>query len=322
LINCLAAGLFMGLLALLGLRGPARRLRNPLLAFHVFVLLFIVGNAITLVSADMFWEEVGIAVLYSGSMPAAVACWLIALRYAEVQGEPFAWAGRWATRVPVALTALAWAVMITNPWHGRFLVPVIGAHNVHLALWHPLVWLGYALVSGSVVLLGLLAWRSPERSVRRNAALMGVGISVTLVANALSYVVPPVVHIDITVAGLCLTSLVFLYGAYRTRLFALLPIASREVLRHDPDALLLLTPDGRLLGSNPAALDLLGLGAPAPGTSAFALLAARLCEPDGSPLRPDALGWSARGSAGCAPGSGGSRDRTASLQPTRSASRT
>jgi hypothetical protein len=63
-VNLIAAGLFLGLVAVLQLRPPPQRLRGPLLAFYLFVLLYIVGDAITLTSPDLFWEQLGIAILY------------------------------------------------------------------------------------------------------------------------------------------------------------------------------------------------------------------------------------------------------------------
>jgi PAS domain S-box-containing protein len=289
LINWIAAGLFLGLLLFLSVRRPPRRLWPSLVAFQSFVLLYILGDALTLVSRDLFWERVGIAVLYSGSMPAAAACWLIAIRYAEVQGCPQPRAGPAWVRLPIAATVLAWLGMITNPWHGQFLVPVIGANNQHLWLWYPVVWIGYLLTIGAVVLFGMLAWRTPEATVRRNAVIMAAGISLTLFFNYLSYRVPAPLPLDLTVVGLSLTSVVFLYGSYRTRLFSLLPIAALEILRHDPDGIVLASPTGRLLYANPAALDLLELESPDPELNAFSVLSRRLRNAEGQGLEAGEL---------------------------------
>ncbi|MBW1686870.1 MAG: response regulator [Deltaproteobacteria bacterium] len=285
LLNLVAAGLFLGLVALLSVRRPPGRLWLPLLAFQFFLLLYIVGDTITLSSTSMFWEQVGIAVLYSGSLPAAVACWLVAIRYAEAQGCPFPWAGLAWLRIPVALTAVAWLATVTNAWHGRVLLPVIGAHNEHLWPWYPLMGLGYVQTTGAVLLLGSLAWRGPERSVRRNAAVMALAVAVTLCFNFLSYVVPSAVPFDLTIAGLCVTGVVFLYGAYRTGLFLLLPVASRQILHHDFDGLLIATSDARVHYVNPAAFELLDIETPPPDANVFALLAARLRDAAGGVVR-------------------------------------
>ncbi len=107
LVNLIAAGLFLGLIAALELRPAPRRLRQPILAFLIATLLYVLGDAITLASQDIFWEQVGISILYSGSLPATAACFLTVLRYAEEQGYP----SRLGQRVwPVGLvaTCLAW----------------------------------------------------------------------------------------------------------------------------------------------------------------------------------------------------------------------
>jgi len=289
LLNLVAAGLFLGLIALLSVRRPAERLWLPLLAFQLFLLLYIVGDAITLSSTDMFWEQLGITVFYSGSLPAAAACWLVAIRYAEAQGYPFPWVRPAWLRVPLALTAVAWLAIITNPWHGRVLLPVIGANNEHLWPWYPLIGLGYVQITGAVALLGILAWRGPARHIRRNAAIMALAVAFTLCFNFLSYAVPSAVPFDLTIAGLCVTGVVFLYGAYRTGLFLLLPIASRQILHHGVDGLLVATPEGGVQYVNPAAFALLDIEAPPPGANVFSLLAARLRDAAGGAIQPAQL---------------------------------
>ena len=113
-MNLIAAGLFLGLVAMQQLRPPPRRLRGPLLAFDLFVLLYIVGDAITLTSPDLYWEQLGIAILYTGSLPAAAACYRMALRYCEEQGHPSALGARlWPLAAFAAFAS--WLVVLTNP---------------------------------------------------------------------------------------------------------------------------------------------------------------------------------------------------------------
>ena len=107
---CLVAGLAISVIA----RHPPRVLSPVLLVYQVCALLYLVGDAITLVSSDLLVEQTGIAILYSGSIPAAAACWILTLRYAEAQGMPFAWASGWWIRAPIAMAGVSWAVMIVG----------------------------------------------------------------------------------------------------------------------------------------------------------------------------------------------------------------
>ena len=288
LVNLIAAGLFLGLIAMLQLRPPPRRLRGPLLAFDLFVLFYVVGDAITLTSPDLFWEQLGIAILYTGSLPAAAACFRVALCYSEEQGYPFRRGARlWP--LAVCATSLAWLVMVTNPWHGRVLVPVIGANNDHLMLYAPVVGVGYGLTVAATALFARLALRAADPKVRLSAWAMAVGPFSTMVLNWTAGYMPLLVPWDLTVTGLSLTAIVFLAGAYRTRLFNLLPVAYSEILRHDPDGILLAGPEGSLLQSNPAAGKLLGHVPPGSSADLFAWLSERLIDADGRELSSSAL---------------------------------
>ena len=270
-----AIALVSGLALAVILLRPPRRLEPVLLLYQLFVLLFLLGDTVTRFSSVMWVERLGIALLYSGSIPAAAACWILALRFAEVQGRPFPWAAPVWERVPIVLSAVAWAVMITNPLHGQFLTPVIGEHNIHHWAWFCTVPLGYALAAGALGLHLLLAWSTPDRVVRGNAILMAGAVGVTMGFNFLSQF-ESLLPFDPTVVGLGGASAIFLYGAYRTQLFSLLPVAVAETTRYDPNGQILVDLEGRWLRSNPAAVKLLGAGLEQPGRDVIALLAARL----------------------------------------------
>ncbi len=290
LINAVAVGLIAGLLAIAVLRLRRRtRLDRPLKAFLAFVLLYVIGDAVTLLSTTMLVEEIGIALFYTGSFWAALSCWWLTLRYADAQAEPFRWAGKPAVRLPAALVFVVWLFAMTNPWHGLFLTPVIGANNDKGALWLPCVSLGWALAFASVVVFGALAVRTEDPRVRRNALIMAVGIGFAVVTN-FAAVYAPRPGIDLTVVGLTATILTFLYGVIRTRLFELQPVAAHEIIAHDPHALLLASPQGRLLGANPSACALLALAPDdRPARRLFEILDGSLRTPEGGPIQSATL---------------------------------
>jgi hypothetical protein len=286
--NVIAIGLVAAMLVAVTARRPPTSLWPVLPLYQAFVLLYLVGDAITLVSTDMATEQLGIALLYSGSLPAAVACWVLAIRYAEAQGIPFQWAKGWWIRGPVAITAVAWLVMITNPLHGVFLTPVIGDHNIKNAGWSLLAPWGFAFVYGSVGLYCILARRAKDPAVRRNALVMATALFVTLAFTFLSHNAPWL-PFDLTVVGLGGASVLFLVGAYSSRLFSLLPLAVIEAARNDPNGLVLVDLEGCWLRSNLAASKLLGDELQRPGRDVIALLARRLRGSDGETLRSDEL---------------------------------
>jgi PAS domain-containing protein len=282
---CLVAGLAISIVV----RRPPRRLWPVLLLYQCFILLYLVGDAITTVSREMWLEELGIFLIYSGAVPAAAACWVLAIRYAEAQGRPFPWARGWWIRGPVVASAIAWAGAVTNPLHGQLVTPVMGADNLHHWMWYAVTPLGYLLVSGSLGLYALLAHASSDSLVRRNAVLMAGGLGVTLAFSSLAYMPSVSTPFDLTVVGLGAASAIFLYGAYRTQLFSLLPLAVVEATRHDPSGLILVDLQGTWLRSNPAAVKLLGPVLKQPGLDVVSLIARRFRGGDREPLTRDDL---------------------------------
>ncbi len=284
-----AIALVAGLALSVVYRRPPRCLFPVLLNYQLFVLLYIVGDMLTRLSQDLWVEQLGIALIYSGSIPAAAACWILTLRYAEAQGRPFPWARGWWVQGPIVASALAWTAAITNPLHGQFLTPVIGAHNEHHWMWWTFVPVGYGLVAGSLLLYGLLAATAADRLVRRNALLMAGGLAVSFLSNFFSYITKFSFPVDPNVIGVGTTSGILLYGAYRTQLFSLLPPAVVEASRADPSARILIDLEGGWLRSNAAAVKLVGSDLSQPGRDVMALLARRLRGADRERLGRDDL---------------------------------
>ena len=110
--NAVAICLVSGLAISVFVRRPPRVLWPVLLVYQLCALLYLVGDAVTLVSRDLLVEQIGIAVLYTGSIPAAAACWILTLRYAQAQGCPFPWADAqaWWFRAPLVVAGISWAV--------------------------------------------------------------------------------------------------------------------------------------------------------------------------------------------------------------------
>jgi len=279
--NLIATVFVAGLAASVALRRPPKPLWPILLIYQVFVLIYLIGDAISRVSEEMWVEQLGIALVYSGAIPAAYACWLLTLRYAESQGLPFEWArGPWIW-LPGGLSAVAWGVMITNPWHGQFVEPVIGSVNVQQPAGFWLTAASYILPWASFALFLSLTIRAQDTRVRLNALMMATGIHTTLILNFVSFSPRFQAPFNLTVLGLGMTSALFLYGAYYSRLFGLLPVALREILHHDSDGVMLLELDGRWIYSNPAAERMLDGTSTAGNLNGIDLLHTQLRDTDG-----------------------------------------
>ncbi len=287
--NLLCACLVAGLAIFVTLRRPPPALWPALPLFLVFALLYVLGDAITLVSRDLVSEQVGIAVLYSGSLPAAAACWILAVRYAETQGPAFRHIGNLALRGPLALAALGGLVALTNPWHGQLVTPVIGGPNEPHWMWWLFVPSGYGLVAAAFFLYAATARHTQDRRIRRNALTIAGGILLALGFSSVAHVPAVRTPFDVRAIGLGATIGLLLFGAYRTRMFSRLPVALAEVVRHERDGLVLVDREGFWLYSNPVASGLLGVDLQKFDADVLALMRRLLRDESGAELRESEL---------------------------------
>jgi signal transduction histidine kinase len=276
----------LGLSVLLYLRRPPEPLWPVAFICQVSALLWAVGDLATHFSTDLAQEARALTLLYTGSIPTAAAWWILAVRYARIHTRVPAWlAGPAIEAGPAALAAAGWLAFATHPWHGQFVTPVVGGPNLHHAGFWATVSFSYAEVAGASVLFAWVARRQSARE-RHNAWLLAGATMAPLAANAAYLFVRAGSTLDFTALGLCVTSAAVLFGVRWTGLFRLQPVALAEVLRRDPNGVLLVVPGGRLLFWNPAAERTLPGLALAADLEVVPRLAERLLHEDGSPVDP------------------------------------
>jgi len=236
-------------------RLPDPRFFRPLVGLIIAAFLWATGEIVTSLSPDLLWEQVGIAVLYSGSIFMAPVWWLITLRWAAEQDVPLPFTAPGWQRWPFAWAGCMWLVMLSNPWHGLFLTPIVGDRNLYPPLWWAMALPSYALAAGAfgVAIYALRATRA--RTVRRQAVLMACAGSVMVLSNWL-YVLRDAPTINATLLALAASGAVIMAGLYREGLFGLLPVALPVIAARDPDGLVLLRSGGRVAWANARAREL------------------------------------------------------------------
>lgn len=248
-------GLCIGLIGVAMSRLPRTPIRPVLYAFIGSGVLWIVGDLIASSAKSAGWKHVGLAILYTGAITLPTLWWLVALRWADdvEAGLPMrARAWRW---VPLGGSAAMWLVMITNPWHGAFLTPVIGDHNVYQPLWWAMAVPNYALILASLAVELEVARRVARREVRRQASFMIAASGLMLLSNALY--VSGLVELNATVVSLSASSALLLVGMAREGLFGVLPAALSAIAAGHPDGLVVVGPDRRVRYANGRAHELL-----------------------------------------------------------------
>jgi signal transduction histidine kinase len=255
-------GLCVGLIAVAARRLPRTPIRPLLYGFLGSGALWIVGDLIATLATSAGWKQAGLAILYTGAIPLPALWWRVALRWADdvEAGLPLrAPAWRWA---PLGWAGSMWLVMITNPWHGAFLTPVIGGRNVYEPLWYAMALPNYSLILASLAVGLAVGRRVARQEVRRQAGYMIMAAGFAVICNALY--TSRLLNLNTTVVSLSISSALLLVGMAREGLFGVLPAAFSAIAAGHPDGLVVVGPDRRVRYANRRAHELLAPFAPSP----------------------------------------------------------
>jgi signal transduction histidine kinase len=246
----------------------------------MLALLWVAGDLWATNARTLLEKQVALAVLFTGSVLLPVTWYETVRRYLVWLGVGRTWLTRRVALVPLWVGAAGWLFSVTNAWHGQLLVPRLNARNGYL--WG-IYAVSYATYASALATTAMCLWtaRVPSSAdVRRKIRVLGAATVLPLLLHIVHLHVsgtrPP---LDITAAGIGLSSAAVIYGIRRRRLFNLLPVGLGEILWRDPDGMLLLDRGGRLLQWNPAAEKLLDGLLLEPDLSLLHVLARRLEDP-------------------------------------------
>jgi len=246
----------IGLVLVALARLPDSRVIRPLLCLIITVALWSLGELVTGNADDMAQKQVGLVILYTGTIFLPACWWALAVRWAqELKGEARRTRRLWV-RAPVFWAAAMWLVMASNPLHGWFITPVLGGRNVYGALWWVMAIPNYALILLAAGLVIRASWRIGRPAVRRQAVVLVASSGLALLTNG-AYVSGSDVGPAGTLLVFAVAAAILALGMYRQSLFGVLPAALPVIFEHDPDGLLVVRPGGRLVHCNRRARELL-----------------------------------------------------------------
>lgn len=248
-------GVCMTLIGVALIRLPRKPVARPLYAFVAAGSLWAIGDLVADGAVDMTWKRVGLTMLYTGSIPVAALWWMTAVRWADDVGARLglrhpAW--QWG---PLAFAGSMWLAMITNPWHGEFITPVVGGRNLYGPIWYVMAIHNYFLILAALGVEIVAARRVASLEVRRQAGFLIAASLVTLLGN-IAYVVD-LLPFNGTVLVLSVSSALLVVGMARDGLFGVLPSALPSIADDHPDGLVVVGPDRRVRYANERAGELL-----------------------------------------------------------------
>lgn len=292
LLGAGVVGLWVGGMLALS-RLPETALSRPLRAFATCAAVWAVGDLVAAHAPDFFWKEVGVSLLYSGAIFTPPLLWLMAVRRTQELGIGPAFEGRLWTAGPLGFAAVMWVAMITNPWHGHFITPVLGGQNLYGPLWWVLAVPCWLMVLGVFALEAHAIRRVRDARLRRQAAFMILSASLMLAAHWL-YVSGAAAGLNATLPAMAASGTILVVGMLREGLFGVLPMALPVIASHDPDGLLVVRPDGRLIHANPRARVLLAPVVLAEQLPFLETLALWMRDAHGKPVNEAGPAWEQR----------------------------
>jgi PAS domain S-box-containing protein len=265
-------------LAAVGFRHRSRRVAAALSVFLVGIGLWTLGDALRVAAPNathvLFWNKVaylGIATNVPGFI-----FFVAAITNRE------RWFRRRYVVGTVAVSAVAFTLAVTNPWHhlwhaSKTYAPGTGPPVVTEEwgpLWYPWAAYGYgAVVVGGYVLGKHLFRESRSRLYRNQVALVLVGIVVPFLANLL-FTVFDVVQWDPLPVALSVTGVTFSVAIFRYDLLDITPIARDVVLESVDSGVLVLDAEDTVVDANERARSVLGIeSARIPGVGLSSVLA-------------------------------------------------
>ncbi len=267
-----------------------RRAHIPVAAMSLVVVMLGLGvssiaDAVAVLSTSETAAAIASLAILPGVGVATGAFVCLARGVARPQWAPRRGFVGWLLVEPLLITG----AVATNPWHlwvfrGAGAAELTGSATWEYGpgfWWHTL-YSYLALVIGT----GLIAWGwwkappafRPQRRTILLATLIPVAANVLYLSRAFGVVDP-------TPLGFALAGTVIFYAIFRQDLFAFSPVARALIINQIGDAIVVVSPSGRVLDLNPAAVDLLrGMNPGAPtnllGASAEALFGEGMASPD------------------------------------------
>jgi len=188
--------------------------------------------------------EIWVSVLYSGTTLLTISWLHFTLSFAKYINFGMTFDTPKLRKITVLVSLGIWFAIISNHWHGLFIVPNLNSRNDYQVLWHVIASYHYG-----IYLFCLLVFIHLHRIVKEKAHLIQIRIVLAasimpLMLNILFMSELAFDKIDLTVIGFSFSNMLFVIAIYRYGLFSLSPFTLRSLIYSESDPYLILDPNG------------------------------------------------------------------------------
>ena len=253
-------------------RRPPKALWPALPMVFFSALIFSVGDLLASIRPDnstLHW--IGMLLLYTGLLTIAPGWWLFTTRFSEMVGYRKVYF-RSTLPVLIAINAVLWIALITNPWHGQFIETRPLARSEYGPLWYVTAIVNYAALCATVFVHAREGYIAQDPTIRAQCRFLVAAVAIPMSMNMIYVFSPVALLYDPTALGYAGSCLLFLFAVERRDLFVLERVSLPSVLDHDADPILIITRHHQILYANLNAQKLFGHGTLNPGAPIDELL--------------------------------------------------
>ena len=214
---------------------------------------------------------VGMLMVYTGLLTIAPGWWFFTIGFSKMVGYRKV-AFRSGLPVLVAINALLWIGLVTNPWHGQFMETRPLARSEYGPLWYMTAAVNYIALCTAMFVHAREGFFVQDPTIRSQCRFLVAAVAVPMSMNMVYVFSPVALSYDPTALGYALSCLLFLFAVERRDLFVLERVSLPSVLDHDADPILIITRHQQLLYANPNAEQLFDQGELNPGAPIGELL--------------------------------------------------
>ncbi|XOV85199.1 MAG: histidine kinase N-terminal 7TM domain-containing protein [bacterium] len=227
---------------------------------------------------------VALYVLYAGLMGTVTFWWVSILDVAQHYRYIPAPAARMAQRLSLSAMALLLIGLLTNPWHGQFLIPNPMGMSDFKPLWYVNATALWLFIAAACLLAVYCAGKTEIKADRLQMILLAVAMLIPGLLNGLYLTGVVDMQSDPTAIGLAFSSSVFIYAIFRGQLYVLSGVRIDQFMDNLKRPGILVDRHHRLVYMNHAARQ--SFGELPIHTQVAPVLARKLISPVGEVLTP------------------------------------